>query len=469
MLESLIKKISSKELSAVELATDYLAKIKKDNEKVGAFIEVDEERYLKDAEDSQKRIDAGKQRSELEGIPIGIKDNIVRKGCKTSCASKILESFISPYSATVINRLESAGMIPVGRLNMDEFAMGSSTENSAMQLTRNPHDLERSPGGSSGGSAAAVSAAMVPVSLGSDTGGSIRQPAAFCGVVGLKPTYGSISRYGLVAFASSLDQIGPLATSVSDVEKIFEIIKGADKQDSTSVQYKPLNVPALDEMTLGIPVDLIEQCSDEVKSSFDQVKEALGGRVKAVKEISLSNQKLATPVYYLIANSEASANLARFDGVRYGQRIEGENLQDLYEKSRTAGFGTEVKRRILLGTFALSSGYYDAYYGKAQKVRSLICHDYVQAFKDVDVIIMPTTPSPAFKIGEKIEDPIAMYLNDLLTVGASLAGVAAISVPGPTQGLPVGIQLQANYFGENLLFEVGKEIENTFKATPAKL
>lgn len=474
MLKELSQKLQKKEISAVEILQDYLAKIKEHDTKIGAFLELEEEFALQEAKLAQERWEKNKNLSEFDGIPIGIKDNIVTKGRKTTCASKILTGYISPFSATVIEKLQARGFVTMGRLNMDEFAMGSSTENSAFQITRNPHDLSRSPGGSSGGSAAAVSAGFLPAALGSDTGGSIRQPAAFCGIVGLKPTYGTVSRYGLVAFASSLDQIGPLTASVGDCEILYEIIKGYDQKDSTTVpwekyQYFSKNV---EDLKIGYDETLLDGCEETVKQSFLKTLEYLKkdvltrGDIRAVK---LPHQKYGIAVYYLTATSEASANLARFDGVRYGFRAKAENMRDLYEKSRTEGFGTEVKRRILLGTFALSSGYYDAYYAQAQKVRALIRQDYLNAFKEVDVLILPTSPTVAFRIGEKVQDPLQMYLSDIFTVGASLAGIPALSVPGPTDSLPVGIQLQGPYFSESILFSVAKKIEEAFPVKLAKL
>jgi len=468
VLKDLGKKLQKKEISPVELLQGYLKQIDKYDNKINAFIEIDRDQALQAAEESAKRIQSGKSLSEYDGIPVGIKDNIVIQGRRSTCASKILEGFISPYSATVIEKLTAQGMIPMGRLNMDEFAMGSSTENSVYKTTRNPYDLERAPGGSSGGSASAVAADYLPVTLGSDTGGSIRQPAAFTGIVGLKPTYGTVSRYGLIAFASSLDQIGPFTKYVSDNEIIYNIIKGIDPRDSTSLPESMYNVRSYDlkSLKIGVPRSLIESVSPEVKKSFDQVLDFLGKEVLTkgkIVDVDLPHQKYGIAVYYLTATSEASANLARFDGIRYGNRASGgKDLNDIYEMSRTQGFGSEVKRRILLGTYALSSGYYDAFYGKAQRTRALIQQDYIKAFEDMDVILMPTAPSVPFKIGEKTSNPIEMYLSDVLTVGASLAGIPSISVPGPFEKLPVGIQIQGHFFSENILFELGQKIQQAF-------
>ena len=468
ILKDLSNKLQKKEISPVELLNGYLKQIDKYDSKINAFIEIDREQALDGARESEKRIQAGKSLSPYDGIPVGVKDNIVVKGRRSTCASKILEGFISPYSATVIEKLTANGMIPMGRLNMDEFAMGSSTENSAFKITRNPYDLERAPGGSSGGSAAAIAADYLPITLGSDTGGSIRQPAAFTGIVGMKPTYGTVSRYGLIAFASSLDQIGPFSKYATDNEIIYDMMKGLDPNDSTSVPESMYKIPSYDlkSLKIGVPRNLLENLSPEVKKSFDQVIDFLSKEVITngkIVDVDLPHQKYGIAVYYLTATSEASANLARFDGVRYGNRAKDvKDLNELYEMSRTHGFGPEVKRRILLGTYALSSGYYDAFYGKAQRTRTLIRQDYLNAFENMDVILMPTAPSVPFKIGEKTSNPVEMYLSDVLTVGASLAGIPAISVPGPFEKLPIGIQIQGQYFSENLLFDLSKKIQEAF-------
>ncbi len=475
LLNDLASQLSGGQQSAVELMNSYLEKIDKYDPKIGAFLEVQREEALALAEESDKRRKSGNPLSEYDGIPIGIKDNIVMQNRACQCASKILDGFVSPYTATAIHKLQAQGLVPVGRLNMDEFAMGSSTENSAFRQTKNPHDIERAPGGSSGGSAAAVAAGLMPVALGSDTGGSIRQPAAFTGVVGLKPTYGAVSRYGLVAFASSLDQIGPLSKKVADSKIIYDMIKGHDSHDSTSMpdHLRKSKKYDLQKLKIGIPTKLIERVSAPVQKSFQTTIEYLTKEVcphGELVEIDLDHQRFGIAVYYLIATSEASANLARFDGIRYGNRAENANdLLDLYEKTRTQGFGAEVKRRILLGTYALSSGYYDAYYGKAQRVRRLIQEDYRTAFQQTDIIAMPTAPTEAFKLGEKSADPIEMYLSDELTVGASLAGISALSVPGPSDNLPIGIQLQGDYFSEDLLFNVASRIEQAFPAKNPEL
>ncbi len=472
MLSELSHDLTAKKITPVELLNSSLQAIDKHDSKIQAFLSVERKEAMAAAEKSGERIAQGRALSPFDGVPIGIKDNIVTEGRITQCASKILDGFVSPYSATVIERLHALGFVTLGRLNMDEFAMGSSTENSAFQVTKNPFDLERAPGGSSGGSAAAVAVGFLPVALGSDTGGSIRQPAAFCGLAGLKPTYGTVSRYGLVAFASSLDQIGPLAHTVGDVEIIHNAIKGHDAKDSTTVPNEAYLKwdGKIETLRIGFDTALLEGLSSEVRASFEKTLDFLKTRVKSVEAVSLPNQRYGIPVYYLVATSEASANLARFDGVRYGHRTrDAKNLNELYELSRTEGFGAEVKRRILLGTYALSSGYYDAFYGKAQAVRSLIQKDYNNAFQKVDAILMPATPSPAFKIGEKTKDPVQMYLSDALTVGASLAGIPALSVPGPSDGLPIGMQLQGRNFSEDMLFALGKLVEKEFPQKRAVL
>lgn len=472
MLREIGEKLKQGNISSTEYLNEKLARIESLDPKVQAFVELEKEEALKQAKESDERRAKGQELSPFDGIPIGIKDNIVTSGRKTSCASKILEGYTSPFSSTVIEKLSSQGFVSVGRLNMDEFAMGSSTENSAYQITRNPHDLERAPGGSSGGSAAAVAAGYFPAAFGSDTGGSIRQPAAFTGTVGLKPTYGTVSRYGLVAFASSLDQIGPISLGVEDAKILYDTIKGHDQRDSTTVPaslYRDVEA-APDKLKLGVPRSLIEKASPSILKSLDAILDMLKkDHSVEVIDIELPYQKYAIPVYYITATSEASANLARFDGIRYGYRADTESLTELYEKSRTHGFGSEVKRRILLGTYALSSGFYDAFYGKAQKVRTLIQREYISAFEKVHAILMPSTPTESFPIGEKTSDPVEMYLSDVLTVGASLAGIPALSVPGPTEGLPIGIQLQGPYFSENRLFEIAKKIEKAFPWTAAEI
>ena len=459
--------LERKEIKAEESVLSFLEKIREQEKKISAFLLVLEEEALARA----REIDRKKEKGRLAGIPVAIKDNILTRGIRTTCASRILGNFIPPYSATVVEKLEKEDAIIIGKTNMDEFAMGSSTENSAFFVTKNPWDLRRVPGGSSGGSAAAVAAAEAPASLGSDTGGSVRQPAAFCGVVGLKPTYSRVSRFGLVAYASSLDQIGPLTRTVEDCALFLQVIAGQDGRDSTlSSQPVPDYLKEMKEDLRSIKVaylkeDVIKAIDPEVKQMYLNVLGLLEEMGAELHEMDFPSWEYALACYYLLAPSEASSNLARYDGVRYGLRHpSAENLKEMYLSTRTEGFGPEVKRRILLGTFALSSGYYDAYYLKAAKTRSLICREFKEAFKKVDFILTPTTPEPAFLIGAK-EDPIAMYLSDVFTVTANLAGIPAISIPvGLTkQRLPIGLQVMADYFQESLLFKLAFLLEKKVK------
>ncbi|ELK23102.1 MULTISPECIES: Asp-tRNA(Asn)/Glu-tRNA(Gln) amidotransferase subunit GatA [Anoxybacillus] len=463
-LHSLLHK---KEISVSDLVDESFKRIAEVEEKVQAFLTLNEEQARMKAKELDEKLGTEKEFGLLFGMPIGIKDNIVTKGLRTTCASKILYNFDPIYDATVVERLNEADAVTIGKLNMDEFAMGSSTENSGFQLTRNPWDLERVPGGSSGGSAAAVAAGEVPFALGSDTGGSIRQPAAFCGVVGLKPTYGRVSRYGLVAFASSLDQIGPITRTVEDNAYLLQVISGLDPMDSTSANVDvPDYVSALtgdiQGLKIAVPKEYLgEGVSDEVRQSVLQALKVLESLGATWEEVSLPHSKYALATYYLLASSEASANLARFDGVRYGYRTDNaKSLMEMYKQTRSEGFGNEVKRRIMLGTFALSSGYYDAYYKKAQKVRTLIKQDFENVFEKYDVIIGPTTPTPAFKIGEKTSDPLTMYANDILTIPVNLAGVPGISIPcGFVDGLPVGLQIIGKHFDESTIYRVAHAFE----------
>ncbi len=459
-IQSMLQK---KEIAIPDLVDESFKRIAAVDGDVQAFLTLDEENARKQAEEAQQSGKTGV----LHGVPIGVKDNIVTKGLRTTAASQILYNFDPIYDATVVNKLRDAGTITVGKLNMDEFAMGSSTENSSYQKTRNPWNLNHVPGGSSGGSAAAVAAGEVPFSLGSDTGGSIRQPASFCGVVGMKPTYGRVSRFGLIAFASSLDQIGPITRNVEDNAHLLEAIVGVDPYDSTSA-----NVPAekfsenlnggVKGLRIAVPKEYLGAgVSEEVKQSVLDALQVLEGLGATWEEVSLPHSKYGVATYYLLASSEASSNLARFDGIRYGYRAENaENLIDLYKKTRAEGFGDEVKRRIMLGTFALSSGYYDAYYKKAQQVRTLIKKDFEDVLESYDVIIGPTTPTPAFKIGEIIDDPLTMYANDILTIPVNLAGVPGISVPcGFTNGLPLGLQIIGRHFDEKTVYRVAHAYE----------
>jgi len=447
-----------------EKIKNCLDKIKKEDGKIHSFLEIFEERALSKADEIDKKISSGKALGKLAGEPIAVKDNIVIKGEKATCASKILEGFVSPYSAEVIRCLEEEDAVIIGRTNMDEFAMGSSTENSAYGPTKNPVSLERVPGGSSGGSAASVAAGLVPFSLGSDTGGSVRQPASFCGVCGMKPSYGAVSRYGLIAFASSLDQIGPFAKDVSGIEKIFNVIAGTDDKDETSQEIEK-EFKKKDRIICGLPGQYLD-CSPEVKEVFNAALKRLPVDFE-ITNISLPSTEYAVSVYYIIAPSEASSNLARFDGVRYGHRVNGGDLTETYLKTRGYGFGDEVKRRIMLGTFALSSGYYDAYYLKALKVRRLITAEFEEAFKKVDLIISPTSPRTAFKIGE-ITDPLSLYMQDIYTIPANMAGIPAISIPcgKAADGLPIGFQIMAPIFKDRFLIDAAKRFEKAMGTVP---
>jgi aspartyl-tRNA(Asn)/glutamyl-tRNA(Gln) amidotransferase subunit A len=446
------------ELSATEACQAALDRIGRVDDVLHAFHQVDEERALARA---RQLDESGATDGALHGVPVALKDNIVARGQVCTAGSKMLERFVSPFDATVVERLERAGAVIVGRTICDEFAMGSSTENSAFGPSRNPWDPGRTPGGSSGGSAVAVAAGMTPLALGSDTGGSVRQPAAFCGVVGIKPTWGRVSRYGLVAFASSLDQIGPLARSVEDAALCLEVIAGADPRDATSsARPVPHWSHGLDRdmrgLRIGIPWSLLEDGVDDgVMAAFEASLRELEQLGASLETVDLPHSRFAIPVYYLVATAEASANLARFDGVRYGARSDAATIGEMYDRTRSAGFGDEVKRRIMLGTYVLSAGYYDAYYVKAQQVRALISRDLAAALDRNDVVALPTTPTPAFRFGERTSDPLQMYLADVFTVGASLAGLPAISVPcGLASGLPVGLQLVGRAWDEATLFAV---------------
>lgn len=459
--------LHKKEISVSDLVSESFNKIKEVENNVQAFLTLNEEAARAKAKSLDAKLGTDESKGLLFGMPIGIKDNIVTKGLRTTSGSKILENFDPIYNATVMERLTKADTITIGKLNMDEFAMGSSTENSGFQKTRNPWNLETVPGGSSGGSAASVAAGEVPFSLGSDTGGSIRQPAAFCGVVGMKPTYGRISRFGLIAFASSLDQIGPITRNVEDNAYLLEAIAGIDPMDSTSANVEiPSFIQSLTGdikgLKIAVPKEYLgEGVNEEVKQSILDALKKLESQGAVWEEVSLPHSKYALAAYYLLSSSEASANLARFDGVRYGYRSpNAETLIDLYKKTRSEAFGEEVKRRIMLGTFALSSGYYDAYYIKAQKVRTLIKKDFEDVFEKYDVIVGPTTPTPAFKIGENTSDPLTMYANDILTIPVNLAGVPAISVPcGFSNGLPLGLQIIGKHFDESTIYRVAHVFE----------
>ena len=454
--------VRGKKAKAEAVAESHLERIRQEDPKVRAFIRVLEDEALEAAREVDAKVAEGKDPGILAGVPVALKDNLNVRGVPTTCGSKILEGYVAPYDATVVERLRLHGAVIVGKTNMDEFAMGSSTENSAFFPTKNPHDPTRVPGGSSGGSAAAVASRMVPLALGSDTGGSIRQPAAFCGVVGLKPTYGLVSRYGLVAFASSLDQIGPLARNLKDAALALTAISGFDPLDSTSApsqprEYKPSS-DRIHGLRIGMPAEYFGPGLDpEVKDAVQRAVDVFKERGATVVEVSLPNTKHAVSTYYILAPSEASANLARFDGMRYGHssaRADSRTgLLETYEASRGQGFGAEVKRRIMLGTYALSSGYYEAYYGKAQRVRTLIKRDFDRAFEDADILLTPVAPTAAFKLGEKTSDPVQMYLSDVFTIPCNIAGIAGVSVPcGKTKGgLPLAVQLLSRPFEEQTL------------------
>ena len=467
-LSELYKK---KEIKPSEVLSLLLEEIYRKDKEIHSYLYINQE-AIEEAKKVDEKIAKGENLKELEGIPISIKDNICTKGMPTTCASKILENFIPPYDATVIERLKEKGAIIIGKTNMDEFAFGSSTENSAFGPTKNPYNFERVPGGSSGGSAASVASNLCFASLGSDTGGSIRQPSAFCGVVGMKPTYGRVSRYGLVAFASSLDQIGPITKNVKDNALLLKIISGKDKMDSTSVDievcdYLDFLNKDLNKLKIGIPKEyFIEGIDKEIKEKIFEILKILENQGMIVEEISLPHTDYGIATYYIIATAEASSNLARFDGVKYGYRSKSyKNLIEMYMKTRGEGFGEEVKRRIILGTYVLSSGYYEAYYLKAQKVRTLIKSDFEQAFKKVDIILTPTTPELPFKLGEKKDEPLKMYLSDIFTVNVNLTGLPAISIPCgfSSYKLPIGVQFISPYFKEEILLNLSYKLENELK------
>lgn len=469
-ISELSEKLAAGECTSVDIVNDVLTAIDSTDGKVGAYLTIDRESALAQARAADDVRAAGRT-SPLLGIPVAIKDLLNVKGQPCTCSSKILEGYTAPYDATVITKLREAGAVLLGRVNMDEFAMGSSTENAALGKTSNPWNPDHVPGGSSGGSAACVAADEAIASLGSDTGGSIRQPAAFCGCVGVKPTYGRVSRYGLTAFASSLDQIGPLAKTVKDSAVLLETLCGHDRMDSSSIG---MDVPAfstnlssdtsLAGMKLGLPKEyFVEGMDAEVEQTVREAVEHCKNLGAEIVDVSLPHSKYAIAVYYIIATAEASANLARFDGIRYGLRLDGKDPIELYGKTRSAGFGAEVKRRIILGTYVLSSGYYDAYYLRAQKIRTLIRNDFTEAFKQCDAILAPVTPTPAYKLGEKTDDPLKMYLDDILTTPVNLAGNCALSLPCgfSSSGLPIGLQIIGDSFAEETILRVGHAYEQT--------
>jgi len=460
--------LEAKTVSARELTADFLSRIEKRNPELNAFLTLSYERAYAQAD----RIDGIRARGEelppLAGVPVAVKDVISTRGIRTTCASRILENYVPPYDATAVERLENAGAVILGKTNCDEFAMGSSNENSAFGPVRNPVALDRVPGGSSGGSAAAVAAQLAVGALGTDTGGSIRQPGSLCGVPAMMPTYGRVSRYGLVAFGSSLDRIGPFATTVSDIAAFMAVLSGRDENDSTSASVPVPNFftdmqNPVDGLRIGIPAEYFREGMDaEVRQKVEDGIEVLKKLGCRTVNLSMPHTDYAIATYYIVANAEASSNLARFDGVRFGLRVDGKNnLRDMYKKTRGQGFGAEVKRRIMLGTYALSSGYYDAYYLRAQKVRSLITRDFTEAFEKVDAIVTPTSPSPAFRIGERVDDPLAMYLSDIYTVTGDLAGVPAISIPcgATSRGLPIGLQIFGPPFSEGRVLQLAEAFE----------
>jgi aspartyl-tRNA(Asn)/glutamyl-tRNA(Gln) amidotransferase subunit A len=466
--EKLVALYKNRDLTVTEVINGVYEEIDRTDKQVRAFITLCRDRALEDARRIDAAIACGESVEPLAGVPVAIKDNIVIRDLPATCGSRVLQDYIPPYTATAVERLRGAGAVVVGKTNLDEFAMGSSTENSGFFVTRNPHNLERVPGGSSGGSAAAVASGMSVLALGSDTGGSVRTPASFCGVVGVKPTYGRVSRYGLVAFASSLDQIGTFSKSVREAAQLLEVICGFDHFDSTSADagmdelVKHLDTP-IKGIRIGVPKEyFVGGIDSAVKSKIDAAIALYGNLGCEIHEISLPHTEYAIATYYLIATAEASSNLARYDGVRYGLREAGNSsLQDMYRRTRMAGFGKEVKRRILLGTYALSAGYYDAYYLKALKVRTLILRDFQKAFEAVDVILTPTSPTVAFKVGEKTADPLSMYLSDIFTITCNLSGLPGMSIPcgKDHDGLPIGLQLMANHFQEGLMLRLAHHFE----------
>ncbi len=468
--------VRSKQISAQEVTEEHLALVRLQDPVLNSFLQITDDAAIASAKAVDAKIAKGEDPGELAGVPVALKDNLVTRGLATTCASQILKGWKPPYTATVVEKISFAGGVVLGKTNLDEFAMGSSTENSSFGPTRNPYDLNRVPGGSSGGSAAAVAARFAPLALGSDTGGSIRQPAALCGIVGVKPTYGMVSRYGLIAFASSLDQIGPFARSVKDAALMLQVIAGHDPRDSTSLES---GVPDLlsdidrgvEGLRIGIIEELIDGVAPMVGTAITEAASSLSAQGAKVEHISVPAVRYGLSAYYLIAPAEASSNLARYDGVRYGLRVAGQDMNETYISSRTKGFGPEVKRRIMLGTFALSSGYYDAYYGKAQKVRTMIINSFQKAYERFDVLLSPTAPTTAFELGAKAADPLSMYLSDVCTIPTNLAGHPAMSVPyglGENE-MPIGVQILAPALGEVNMFRVARAVEKGSPLIPRKL
>ena len=471
-VHELQEKLKNKELTITEITQAYVDRINEKEKDVEAFVTTLTDEALAQAKDVQAKVESGEIKGELAGIPIGIKDNLCTKGIRTTCSSRMLEDFVAPYNATIVEKVNNENMINLGKLNMDEFAMGSSTETSYFKKTKNPWNLNKVPGGSSGGSAAAVAANLVPWALGSDTGGSIRQPASLCGVVGLKPTYGLVSRFGLVAFASSLDQIGPITKDVTDSAILLNLIAGHDERDTTSVNkekedYTEALKNDVKGMKIAVPKEFFgEGINEDVKTSLEKAIEKYKEMGAIVEEVSLDVAEYALATYYIIACAEASSNLGRFDGIRYGYRTKNySNLKELFKNSRSEGFGAEVKRRIILGTYVLSSGYYDAYYKKAQQVRTLVSNKFEEVFEKYDVILTPTSPITAFNIGEKSDNPLEMYLADICTVSINIAGVPAISIPCGvnSEGMPIGMQLIGNKFQEKKILKAAYAYEQETK------
>ena len=472
-VHELKEKLDKKELTSLEITQAYVNRIEEKEKEVEAFVTLLTDEAIEKAKKIDEKKQSGQALGEYAGIPVGIKDNMCTKGVKTTCSSKMLENFISPYDGTVVNKLENEeNMIDLGKLNMDEFAMGSSTETSYFKKTKNPWDLSRVPGGSSGGSAAAVAANMVPWALGSDTGGSIRQPSSLCGVVGLKPTYGLVSRYGLVAFASSLDQIGPITKDVEDAAILLSLIAGHDKKDTTSIDIPKKDYTKslrnnIKGIKIGVPKEFFaEGINEEVKKSLENAIEIYKQLGAEIEEFSLDVAQYSLAAYYIIACAEASSNLGRFDGIRYGYRSPNfTNLKEIYRNSRSEGFGAEVKRRIILGTYVLSSGYYDAYYKKAQKVRTLVRNEFAKGLEKYDVLLTPTSPITSFKFGEKSANPLEMYLSDICTVSVNIAGLPGMSIPCGinSEGMPIGMQLIGNYFEEEKLLNIAYAFEQKLK------
>ncbi len=466
-IRELAKQLQNKTLTSEELVRSCLKKIEDENDALNAFIWVSPT-VIDEAKEIDRRRNAGEELGVLAGIPIAVKDNILVQGWEITAGSQILENHHAAYDATVIERLKKAGAILIGRTNMDEFAMGSSTETSHYGPTKNPHDRTKVPGGSSGGSAVAVAAGFVPCALGSDTGGSVRQPASLCGVVGLKPTYGRVSRYGLIPMASSLDQIGPFTNTVDDAALVMEILEGKDENDATSIELSSTTVPEIIEpdvngLRIGLPKEyFVEGMDEEIRARIDEAVKKFEAAGAIVKEVSLPHAQHALAAYYIVAPSEITSNLGRFDGLRYGYHSQGKDLLDTYERTRGEGFGAEVKRRIMLGSYTLSAGYYDAYYKKALQLRTLIKQDFDEALKEVDVILTPTSPSVAWDLGAKFDNPLTMYLSDIYTITANLAAIPAISIPcGTAHGLPVGMQLMGKAFDEHMLYRAGMWFEKS--------